>query len=501
MSIAAGSPVDERSRHRVFEQRVLGQLRARATALTHGRFPADSFEETPTTEGIDSVRDQLSRLGVYDRGAAESVGGTQSVEIRFRKKLIGGVFTTDVSRVRVRTITPVEALLHDRSAGPAGREDVLDALAQYEVLPRRERPSGVVLASATGFTPEAKALIERNTPPTLILIGGREDGGWDITLPKVLQKTPWAKWFELETQDERVQRVLYHLSKESEALETRGISVVELAEKLGLPRADVERLVHSACRTDGRLMTVVQNGVVHVCRTPFADQKGTTMGWWSRVRRLLRLKPSAAEHVREMTGQRVKLESERHELEQRVEALEQRERDYLSQGAAAPSDAEKKQVARKLVQLRRDLNMVRSQSQVLAQQIDIIGTQIHNLTLAEKGRRAELPKAEDLTATAAQAEQVVAELSANAELARGIAVNTTTPMMEEEEDAIFAEFKQVAEAKSQAGTPSAAVAESSSGAAKASTPASPASPSRTQVPPVPTQAATPKRDAARPEMG
>lgn len=494
--------IDERSRHRQFEQRLLGQLRARATVLTHGKFPADRVEESPTPEGIDSVRAQLSRIGVYDRAAFESLPGTQSVELRFRRKALGGIFITDVSRVRVRTLADVETLLKDGATGPAGREDVLDALAQYQILPRRDQPSGVVLAAADGFTPEAKALVERNGPPTLILIGGRGDGGWDITLPKSLQKTPWAKLFELETQDERVRRVLYHLSHSGAELESSGIALPALADKLGLPEADVERLVHSACRTDGRLMTVVHAGVVHVCRTPLGDQKGHAMSWWSRIRRMLRLKPTPAERVREMMAQRVKLESERFEQEQRVDALEQRERDYLAQGAAAPSDAEKKQIARKLVQLRRDLGMVRSQSQLLAQQIDIIGTQVHNLTLAEKGRRAELPKAEDLTATAAQAEQVVAELSANAELARGIAVNTTTPLMEEEEDAIFAEFKQVAEAKSSAGVPSAATATTSASQdAAASRGASPQSaPTPARTPPVPT-AATPKRDAARPELG
>jgi hypothetical protein len=80
-------------------------------------------------------------------------------------------------------------------------------------------------------------------------------------------------------------------------------------------------------------------------------------------------------------------------------------------------------------------------------QIDIIGTQIHNLTLAEQGRRLELPNAEDLTREAAEAEQVVAELAANADLAASIEVGAQTPLQADEEEAIMAEFAQVAEAE------------------------------------------------------
>ena len=49
------------------------------------------------------------------------------------------------------------------------------------LLPRKERPTGVVFASATGFDDGAKALVKSYGPPTVILMGGREDGGWDVT--------------------------------------------------------------------------------------------------------------------------------------------------------------------------------------------------------------------------------------------------------------------------------------------------------------------------------
>ena len=94
--------------------------------------------------------------------------------------------------------------------------------------------------------------------------------------------------------------------------------------------------------------------------------------------------------------------------------------------------------------VRRDLKRVRAQQSLLTQQLNIISTQMHNLTMAEQGKRVDLPKAEDLTTAAAEAEQVVSELAANADLASSIEVAGETPMMNEEQDAILAEFEELA---------------------------------------------------------
>ena len=434
--------MDERSRYRLFEDQFLQQLRARALALTRGKLPADDVEVEPTPEAFESVRAELGRLEVYDRGALDSMPGTTSVQMRFTRRVLGGLLRSTVSRLRARVLVPIAQLVNNETPGPIGREQVLDALAQYQVLPKNQRPTGVVLASATGFTEEARSLVESTNGPTLVLMGGRVDGGWDAALPQRLKKTPWAKLFELESQDDRLKRLMYHLNQDKSLIDSRGVTVAELSEKLGVPSVATEALVRRACRQDPRLMTVVHDGKTHVCRSPLAEE-GNTMTIWSRIRKLLGFKPTVAERVREMTGQRVRIEQERHELDQRVDSLEGEERDLLERGAAAKSTAEKKQVAGKLVRARRELKRVRGQRQIFSQQIDIIGTQIHNLTLAEQGKRIALPKAEDLTAAAAEAEQVVAELAANAELAQSIEVTGETPMMADEEAAIMAEFDEI----------------------------------------------------------
>ncbi len=456
--------MDERSRHRQFEDQFHRQLRARATKLIHGPLPADRVVVEAMPDGRDAVRATLNRLELYDRDLLEQLPGTRAVSLEFGRRLIWPLSYT-VARVRAQVLVPTAALVSDKPApGPIGRDEAQYALDRYELLPSRQRPTAVILASLTGFTPEAKAMVGEHDSPRLILMGGREDGGWDIEMPDSVRYSPWARLLEFETQDDQVRRLLYHLDKDAMALESRGIPVAELSDKLGLPLEQTEAAVRQACRSDPRLMTVMHDGKVHVARSPLADEV-SAMSLWTRIRRLFGLKPSTAERVRIMTAQRVELEQQREELDRRLTGLEAEERDSLQQGAAAASEAEKRQIAGKLMRVRRDLRRVRAQANVFTQQIDIIGTHVHNLTLAEQGRRLELPKAEDLTREAAEAEQVVAELAANADLAAGVEVGAQTPMQAEEEAAIMAEFAQVAEA---------AKAESAEAAAGPSEPEAPA---------------------------
>src|SRR5580765_5048488 len=117
---------------------------------------------------------------------------------------------------------------------------------------------------------------------------------------------------------------------------------------------------------------------------------------------------------------------------------------------AAPTDVEKRQHAAKLVRVRRDLKRLRSEEAVYSKQIDILGTQIHHLTLTERGKRVAMPSAEELTREAAAAEQTINELSANADLVSRIEINAQSPMQAAEEADILKEFEEMA-AKSGAG--------------------------------------------------
>ena len=101
--------MDERSRQREFEERFLSQLRARALALVPGKLPAEDVEFQPTPEGIDAVRAELGRLEVYERDTVDTLPGTRSQRMVFRKKYLGGLIRPIVSRVQARVISQVDA--------------------------------------------------------------------------------------------------------------------------------------------------------------------------------------------------------------------------------------------------------------------------------------------------------------------------------------------------------------------------------------------------------
>lgn len=433
----------EADRFRVFETRLLTQLEQRAKKLVKRKLPGKSVETMAVGDGTDALRNALRRMNRRDPDLLDSLPGNRAIQIHFKRGLWATLRGTPQDRVRATTIVPVESIVSGDDAAPAGRDAVLDALARYEVMPRNGKPSIVVLGSASGFSDAAWDLARQPGPPHVVLISPRGDGGWDIRMSDAMRKSDWAVLFEFETADERQERLQYHLSQQIEALETRGLSMDELAALLGVAPEQVGPLVERACRSDRRLMVVVHDGQRRLARSPLADEE-RSMSMWSRIRRWLGLKPSIAQQVRDLTQQRVKLEQARGEIDGKIERLEKDERSAVQSGASAKTLVEKKQLAGKLVRVRRELTRFRTQAQVYTNQIEVLGTHIHHLSLKQQGAKMDLPSAEDLTRSAAEAESVMAELSANAELAQSIEVGMMSPGQSDAEDEILKEFEREA---------------------------------------------------------
>jgi hypothetical protein len=74
-------------------------------------------------------------------------------------------------------------------------------------------------------------------------------------------------------------------------------------------------------------------------------------------------------------------------------------------------------VTSQLLQLRKDLERRQQLLGVLNQQINVVSTHLHNLELVQQGSTAKLPDADEMTADAVKAEEMLAELEATSELA------------------------------------------------------------------------------------
>lgn len=230
------------------------------------------------------------------------------------------------------------------------------------------------------------------------------------------------------------------------------------------------------------------------------------MKLWTRIRRWLRMKPTVAEQVREMTVARVRLEQQRAELDQKLAALQVEERQAREQGAAAASDNERRHTAARIVRVGREQKRIAAQANVISQQIDVLGTRLHNLTLMQQGRSVALPSPQELAREAAEAEQVIAQLSTSADLAASVEVGAMSSALAAEEAAVFDELKAMSESReglrAESRTADGAVNASSAreSAALRVADAAPQAREPSRTPPTPPAPARSKPESARPEV-
>jgi hypothetical protein len=85
---------------------------------------------------------------------------------------------------------------------------------------------------------------------------------------------------------------------------------------------------------------------------------------------------------------------------------------------------------------------------VLNQQINVVGTHLHNLSLLQQGQQAKLPESDEIAADAARAEEVLAKLQADSELAEAVSPTgaTTGGGLGTEEQALYDELTRDAAA-------------------------------------------------------
>ena len=79
--------------------------------------------------------------------------------------------------------------------------------------------------------------------------------------------------------------------------------------------------------------------------------------------------------------------------------------------------------------------------QVLNQQVNVVSTHLHNLELTQQGQTAQLPDSEEIASDAAAAEEMLAQLQADTELADSVAGVAATAGMTEEEQALYEELE------------------------------------------------------------
>ena len=78
---------------------------------------------------------------------------------------------------------------------------------------------------------------------------------------------------------------------------------------------------------------------------------------------------------------------------------------------------------------------------VISQQVNVVNTHLHSLELVQQGQGAKLPDSDELTADAVKAEEFLAELQADSEIAGSVGA-LGPPALTDEEQALFEELER-----------------------------------------------------------
>jgi endonuclease/exonuclease/phosphatase family metal-dependent hydrolase len=143
-----------------------------------------------------------------------------------------------------------------------------------------------------------------------------------------------------------------------------------------------------------------------------------------------------------LSERRTALSQQRERSYEEMATLEAQEAQMKRQFGEATGTITKKRVTTQLLQLRKDLERRQQLLSVLNQQVDVVSTHLHNLELVQQGQTAKLPDAEEMTADAVKAEEMLAELEAESELAASIGQTGGIAGLNAEEQALYEELER-----------------------------------------------------------
>jgi hypothetical protein len=325
------------------------------------------------------------------------------------------------------------------SAGPPiGSRELLDHVRSLQLDGRVPHVIGV--CSPTGFTPEARQARSELAHVTVVLVEPDTHGGWEVSGADDLDSRV-RELFDPENVAGKKRRVLQLLEASSADLLTGGLSASEVAQQMNLPVEIVEQAFRDAADGDAELRSSWHDGALLIYRGAVTDRKETaSMSMVERIRQLFGRSGSEAEKINELSRRRAALAQRRNKLYDGIIQLEKREADLLEQGRQNKSPVVRRRVAAQLAQLRKDIQRQNATTAMLNKQIDILSTDIHNLTLLQQGHLANLPSSESLTENAVAAEEMLESLQADAELVGSLGTGVAQSLTSDEELAILKEF-------------------------------------------------------------
>ena len=412
---------------------------------THGRRPVTAFvRDVSRSDRATELKRTMTEMNLPDRELQARMPVGEVVDVALsQKKLL--VLSETVGRLRVICVSPTRALLRNETVEPMSPGEVQRVLSATPPS-LGGVPLTVVLVSTSGFTVEAHELADRRPDRTVILVEPNGAGGWLATGP--VETKALADLFDPEAEDEKRQRVRDQIEQSKAELLGGGIAADKLSARTQLPVQLVEAELKNYARLNAGLNAKRLDGRVVLFREGASpapasrtDSGGSDMPLLERVKALFARKGENEKKIAFLSERRAALGQQRDRVYEDMATMEQQEEALKRSFKEATGTITKRRVTTQLLQLRKDLERRQQLLSVLNQQVNVVSTHLHNLELVQQGQSAKLPDTEEITADAVKAEEMLAELQADAELAGSVGQVTSTGLTEEER-ALYEELEQ-----------------------------------------------------------
>jgi hypothetical protein len=423
-----------------YETEFLSGVDANFEAAKSRYFRGSIWQQSQDDE-VDRLKALMASHRRYDREALKSLPANRRVTLRgFERRFLFGKRSTGIAIASVLSPLSHYASGAEGEAPAIGLGELIDHVRQLTGSQRVRHVIGV--CSPTGFTEEARAARLDMPNAMVVLIEPDGHGGWKTTAagesvdPRLLQV------FDPEGVRQKIERVRLIVEEHSADLLTGGLSVSSVTRKTGLPEGIVRQAFKQAADGDPELRSAEREGELLLFRgAPVQREERKPMNVIDRIRQLFAGEGDNAEKINLLAERRASLAQRRDRIYEDISKLETREGELLEQGKAAKSQVPRRRLAAQLAQMRKDIARQNATAAMLNKQIDIISTDIHNLTLIQQGEKAKLPDTLELTEHAVAAEEMLETLKADSELVGGLETGIEETLVSEEELAILKEFE------------------------------------------------------------
>ncbi|MGH7178488.1 MAG: hypothetical protein ACREJC_14005 [Tepidisphaeraceae bacterium] len=409
-----------------------------------GRRPVTSLRRdvSRSDHGIDLKR-LMSEMNRPDRALQDRLPVGEWVEV-ILSTIAWLMFKRAVGRLRVACVSPTRQLIAGDDPRPMTSAEVEKAVRAMPPVAGGV-PTTIVLISTSGFALDAHEQAERTSDRTLILVEPNDAGGWTAHGPAETRAV--VELFDPEADAQKRERIRDEIEAAKNALPTGGIAADTLAEKTRLSLNLVEAELKSyasenaglaAKRIDGRVVLFRLGQAPPAAASP---AQGALMPLIDTIRSLFSRKGETEKKIAFLSERRTALTQQRDRAYEEIGAIEKQDAELVEQFKTARAPLTRRRITTQLVQLRKDIERRQQMLSVLNQQVNVVSTHLHNLELSQQGQVAKLPDSEEIAQDAAAAEEMLAELQADNELADSVS-GVATSGMSDEEQALYEQLEK-----------------------------------------------------------